>query len=620
MDRTVSATDEAMLLDRLRRGEDDAFGELFELHVTSVRRLARGIARDGTEAEDITAETFFRVLQAVRRGNGPKDNVRAYLLTVARRVTWEWHGARRDVPVSDDELTTRAGAGADTQSSTAEASLITRAFSSLPERWRTVLWQTEVEGVQPANAAPEFGLSPNATAALARRARIGLRAAYLQAHLATGRSNNGCRTVVEKLGGYTAGSITGAEARKVKAHLAACSSCRGTHDELRDVCSSLRSHAGVLALLVPAAGFVANWGGAVSGAVPPVAGSAAGAGGSTAGAVSGTTGGLAALGGPVKVGLAIASTVAVGAAGVASVAGLPEGDQHQVMGLHGGPRGDLQLVEPGPTEPQVDRRADRDGGSEREDVEQPKDAAEPDAGGRGGESARGSMPDTDYTVPAAEGRNVPGAQHSPKTEHSPKTGHSRQTEHSPKSQHSPKARHEPAKQPSRRAAQPEPGADRGPESRNSERAEAAGGSGPNARSDRAVGNTVRLDLRVGGSDDRGGERPRDDDPARQRAVRQDDSVRKDRSVWQDKASAAKQLARAWAAEIHEARRDRGNGHERPTERRSDHGASDPASNPPEFAPRLDRDKERAGSPDHRFPHAGPDHQGRKPAGAYFRGE
>ncbi|MBB3049527.1 RNA polymerase sigma factor (sigma-70 family) [Prauserella isguenensis] len=655
MDRTVTATDEARLLERLRQGEDDAFGELFELHVASVRRLARGIARDGSEAEDITAETFFRVLQAVRRGNGPRDNVRAYLLTVARRVTWEWQAARRDVPVSDDELTTRVGGGADAQSSTAEASLITRAFSSLPERWRTVLWQTEVEGVQPANVAPEFGLSPNATAALARRARIGLRAAYLQAHLATGRSSNGCRTIVEKLGGYTAGSVTGAEARKVKAHLSACSSCRSTHDELRDVCSSLRSHAGVLVLLVPAAGVVANWGGAASGVVSEVAGSAAGASGSAAGSVSGTAGGLAALGGHVKVGLAVASTVAVGAAGVAGVADLSD-DGRQTIGLHGGPRGDLQLVEPPPVGPEVDRKADRDGPPRDERGEAAEGAVADDgaqngavpnhavrdngtqddrAPGDGDGDERGPMADTDYSVPGSE------------------RGHSaraKQPRNAPRAGSEPQPR---AGQP--RAGQPEPGAERGPRrGADGGTADSPRGAGVNVRSDRS-GGTARSDVGAGGDggtdgDDNAGRGQRNGAPAGEQAAGPDRAPGPNKAPGpeaapglnkapaEDKAAVAKRLAHAWAEKAADARRDRARGFEPPTERPGVHSAAAPdrsASAPDrsapepgdkarksasEPAPRLDDGDERAHGGDHPLPKAGPDHQGRKPAGAYFRGE
>lgn len=307
--RSVSA-DEQALLRRLRAGEDRAFSELFELHSAAVRRLARGIANDSSEAEDITAETFFRVLQALRRGSGPRDHVRAYLLTVARRVSWEWHGARRDVPVTDDELTHRAGAGADAHARTAEHTLIATAFTSLPERWRTVLWQTEVEGEQPAVVAPHFGLSPNATAALARRARQGLRAAYLQAHLAMNRTSDvSCRAVIEKLGGYTAGSVTGSEATRIRTHLLGCASCCSMHAELRDVCSSLRAHAGVLALLVPSTAAVAATG---SGALATVKGL---------------------LLSKLKIGVALASTAAAGVVGVTVGPALVDPDQSQVIGL-----------------------------------------------------------------------------------------------------------------------------------------------------------------------------------------------------------------------------------------------------------------------------------------------
>ncbi|GAA3535935.1 sigma-70 family RNA polymerase sigma factor [Amycolatopsis ultiminotia] len=327
----ASESDEQALLKRLRAGEDAAFGELFELHAAAVRRLSQSLASDRSEAEDITAETFFRVLQALRRGAGPRNYIRAYLLTVARRVSWEWHGARRDVPVTDDELTFRAGAGADTHAKTAERTLITTAFTSLPERWRTVLWQTEVEGEQPAMVAPNFGLSANATAALARRARQGLRAAYLQAHLSVNRGPETCRAVVEKLGGFTVGSVTGAEAERIKAHLVGCPPCRATQDELRDVCSSLRAHAEVLVVAMPALIGIGKAGGGVAATVKSVL-----------------------FGSKVKVGLALASTVAAGAASVTAGPLVFGSHPVQDVGLGGGaPELALQPPQPHQPPPQI---------------------------------------------------------------------------------------------------------------------------------------------------------------------------------------------------------------------------------------------------------------------------
>ncbi|MEV0677060.1 sigma-70 family RNA polymerase sigma factor [Actinosynnema sp. NPDC050436] len=240
------------LLARVRSGDDSAFGELYSRHADAVRRFALRHVREHAEADDLTAEAFFRVLQAIRRGTGPTDHVRTYLLTVARRVAWEWSGRRRDVPVEDEELSRRVEPFPDVTASRPEHALISRAFTSLPERWRTVLWQVEVEGERPANVAPSFGLSPNAMAALARRAREGLRAAYLQAHLAEDAGPRACSSVVAKLGNYTAGGVQGAEHRRIRKHLQTCSSCNALHAELTEVCSTLRAHAASIAVPVAA--------------------------------------------------------------------------------------------------------------------------------------------------------------------------------------------------------------------------------------------------------------------------------------------------------------------------------------------------------------------------------
>jgi RNA polymerase sigma factor (sigma-70 family) len=234
------------LLARVREGDDSAYGELFSRHADAIRRFSLRHVREAAEADDLTAEAFFRMLQAIRRGSGPTDHVRTYLLTVARRVAWEWSGRRRDVPVEDEELSRRVEPVADNANRRAEHNLITRAFSSLPERWRVVLWRVEVEGERPATVAPHFGLSPNAMSALARRAREGLRAAYLQAHLAADDGRSSCAAIRSKLGTYTAGGVQGVEERRIRAHLDTCSSCSQLYVELNEVCAALRANSAFL--------------------------------------------------------------------------------------------------------------------------------------------------------------------------------------------------------------------------------------------------------------------------------------------------------------------------------------------------------------------------------------
>ncbi len=294
-----SPVDDGTLLRLVRAGDDSAFAALFARHAAAVRGYALRCCADVVDAEDMAAEAFFRVLQAVRRGSGPADNVRGYLFTVVRRLAAEWSLRKRDVPVADDELGRQLEAARPAAvASRADLQLIAAAFTTLPRRWRAVLWRVEVEGERPAAAASHFGLSPNATAALARRARQGLRAAYLQAHLAPAGGATECRTVVAKLGAFTAGQVTGTEATRIRDHLGGCRSCQVLHAELEDVCAGLRRHASALA---------------------PLAGGALGGRHLLLGrALLGRVGHALAVGARAKLAVAALSVVAVGGVGFAA--------------------------------------------------------------------------------------------------------------------------------------------------------------------------------------------------------------------------------------------------------------------------------------------------------------
>ncbi|WP_372499124.1 RNA polymerase sigma factor [Streptomyces somaliensis] len=93
---------DAELLRRLRGDDDAAYRELFRRHSEAVRRYARTYCRDRHAADDLTAEAFTRTLQAVRRGGGPEEAVRAHLLAAVRQAADAWaRTARRERLVGD---------------------------------------------------------------------------------------------------------------------------------------------------------------------------------------------------------------------------------------------------------------------------------------------------------------------------------------------------------------------------------------------------------------------------------------------------------------------------------------------------------------------------------------
>jgi RNA polymerase sigma factor (sigma-70 family) len=274
----VSDASDALLLAAVRTGTVDAYGELYARHVVAARRLAAALARDPADAEDLVAEAFAKILATLRLGRGPDLAFRPYLLTTLRHVSYD--RARRDKRVELTDDITRYETGApflDTTVADLERSYAARAFAKMPERWRMVLWHTEVEGETPAEIAPLLGLTPNGVAALAYRARERLRQMYLQEHVAV-TADPTCHDTAERLGGYVRGSLAGREKSKVDAHLSDCATCRLLHVELAEVNSSLRTVLAPLLLSGSAAAYLAATGAKGSAAAGLVTGGGAATG------------------------------------------------------------------------------------------------------------------------------------------------------------------------------------------------------------------------------------------------------------------------------------------------------------------------------------------------------
>ncbi|HEY5032228.1 MAG TPA: sigma-70 family RNA polymerase sigma factor, partial [Actinomycetes bacterium] len=247
---------DAELITAVRSGDTASFGPLFDRHVGAARALARQLTRDPNEADDLVSEAFAKVLTVVQAGGGPDVAFRAYLLTALRRHAYDRTKQTNRVQVSDDLTPYDPGVPfVDPALEGLERSIVSRAYSSLPERWQTVLWHTEVEGLNPAEVAPLLGLTANGVAALAYRAREGLRQAYLQQHL-NDPQDAGCQPYADRLGAYARGGLSKRETAQVEDHLVGCERCRGLVLELTDVNHGMRAVIAPLVLGLAAAGYL----------------------------------------------------------------------------------------------------------------------------------------------------------------------------------------------------------------------------------------------------------------------------------------------------------------------------------------------------------------------------
>jgi RNA polymerase sigma factor (sigma-70 family) len=263
LQRADGAAD-AELISAVRGGDADAYGELFERHVTAARRLARQLVPPA-DAEDLVSEAFAKVFSLLQRGSGPDLAFRAYLLTAIRRLHVDRIRANARVqPTEDLEPFDPGVPFRDTAVEGFENAAAAKAFASLPERWQAVLWHTEVEGQKPAEVAVLLGMSANSVSALSYRAREGLRQAFLTMHLQE-LEDDACAWTHQNLGAYVRKGISRRDAVKVEQHLTECRRCTALYLELTEVNSNL---AGLLAPLLlggAAAAYVGSAGGLAAG-------------------------------------------------------------------------------------------------------------------------------------------------------------------------------------------------------------------------------------------------------------------------------------------------------------------------------------------------------------------
>lgn len=242
VDRITDAAErDQALLAAARAGESGAVDELYRRHLSVARGVAHRVCRPD-DVEDVVAEAFARVLDQIRQGRGPRVSFRAYLITAVRSCAADL--ARRDarMVLTEDveaDASVPARPADDLRPDSAvrqESRLLAAALRALPPRWQLVLWWTTVEQRPLGEVGARLGINANAAAALAFRARQGLREAYVRLHVPDS-DDAACTAYRAGLVAVTGTPLAGASA--TDPHLDGCGPCRDLTSELRAVRTAL---------------------------------------------------------------------------------------------------------------------------------------------------------------------------------------------------------------------------------------------------------------------------------------------------------------------------------------------------------------------------------------------
>lgn len=234
---SVVRSDESLIA-VARGGDRGAFAVLWQRHARSGLRVARQFT-SSLDADDLVAEAFTQIYRQVLSGGGPDGSFRPYLYTTIRNLARRWGRTSRDISTDDLDEFEDPDTEGDPIVAALDRTFTVRAFRSLPERWQSVLWYTEVEGLDPHEVAPLLGLSANSVAALSYRAREGLRKAWLQAHVSDTSEADDCRWTIAHLGDYSRSELSVKAAERVAAHLTGCEHCSIIAEEVDDVAARI---------------------------------------------------------------------------------------------------------------------------------------------------------------------------------------------------------------------------------------------------------------------------------------------------------------------------------------------------------------------------------------------
>lgn len=215
------------LIQAARQGDQSAYVELWERH----RRPGYVAARSQTsvlDPEDVVSEAFVRIFRMLAEGGGPDRSFRPYLYQVIRTVI------RDELRPSETELDESAAdiaVDAFDVESVFDRDMARRAFQQVPEKYRPVLWQVEIEGRSPREAAKVLGMTPNHVSTLRVRGRRALRRAWIEVQVSSIRSTDACDEFAILLIREATEPVSESQAARLQAHLQGCRSCRKASDE-----------------------------------------------------------------------------------------------------------------------------------------------------------------------------------------------------------------------------------------------------------------------------------------------------------------------------------------------------------------------------------------------------
>ena len=173
---------DARLAERIRAGQAEALGELYDRHASTALATALRVVGSREEAEDVVHEAFVAVWRKIDRFDAERGALRAWLMTVVRNRAIDRVRARRprvDLDDADERSLLRTGPNPTWEAALARASAsdIQAALAALPDEQRRAVELAYFEGYTYREVADLTGVPPGTANGRLRLALAKLREA-----------------------------------------------------------------------------------------------------------------------------------------------------------------------------------------------------------------------------------------------------------------------------------------------------------------------------------------------------------------------------------------------------------------------------------------------------------
>jgi RNA polymerase sigma-70 factor (ECF subfamily) len=182
-----SGTDDAALLERVRRGDTDGAAELFERYAPALLRFTDRMLSDRASAEEVTQEVFLKVISRAHQYDG-RAGVASWLFAIAANACRDRRRReRRATVVPLDSVAEPRARGEGIEASLASRQrreAVREALAELSEEQREALVLARYHGMPYAEIAKTLGISVGAV-----KTRIFRAVETLKAHFSEGESS-----------------------------------------------------------------------------------------------------------------------------------------------------------------------------------------------------------------------------------------------------------------------------------------------------------------------------------------------------------------------------------------------------------------------------------------------